>query len=55
MPANPMPSISLAAARWYSAPRLWRTLKKVAASTGSQTVFSALTLFHCLNPPSFRS
>ena len=51
MPANPMPSIPRAAARWYSAPRLWSTLKKVAASAGRQTVFSTLTLFYCLRDP----
>lgn len=36
------------AARWYSGPALWRTLKKVAASAGRQTLLSALILFYCL-------
>ena len=37
-----------AAARWYSGPALWRTLKKVALSTGRKTLMSALILFYCL-------
>jgi uncharacterized membrane protein YkvA (DUF1232 family) len=36
------------AARWYSGPALWRTLKKVAASTGRKTLLSALILFYCM-------
>jgi uncharacterized membrane protein YkvA (DUF1232 family) len=36
------------APRWYSAPRLWKTLKKAAASTGRKTLLTALTLFYCL-------
>jgi uncharacterized membrane protein YkvA (DUF1232 family) len=36
------------AARWYSGPALWRTLKKVAVSTGRKTLLSALILFYCL-------
>lgn len=36
------------AAHWYSAPRLWRSLKKVALSAGRKTVLSALILFYCL-------
>ena len=36
------------AAHWYSSPRLWRTLKKVAASAGRKTLLSALILFYCL-------
>jgi uncharacterized membrane protein YkvA (DUF1232 family) len=43
MPSNPQ-----AAAHWYSGPRLWLTLKKVAVSTGRKTVLSALILFYCL-------
>jgi len=38
----------LSAAHWYSAPALWRTLKKVAAKASRQTLLSALTLFYCL-------
>lgn len=36
------------AARWYSGPRLWRTLLKVAVSAGRKTLLSALILFYCL-------
>lgn len=39
---------SYPASHWYSAPRLWRTLVKVAASTGRKTLLTALTLFYCL-------
>ena len=46
-----MPSIPQAAAHWYSGPRLWRTLKKVAVSAGRKTVYSALILFYCLKDP----
>ena len=38
----------LAAGHWFSGPGLWRTLKKVAASAGRQTLSSALILFYCL-------
>ncbi len=38
----------LAAPRWYSAPRLWRTLSKVALTAGRKTLITALTLFYCL-------
>lgn len=43
-PPAPIPS----AAHWYSGPRLWRTLKKAAASAGRKTLHSALILFYCL-------
>lgn len=36
------------AARWYSGPRLWRTLKRVAVAAGRKTLLSALILFYCL-------
>lgn len=36
------------AARWYSGPALWRTLKKVALKASRQTLLSALVLFYCL-------
>ena len=44
------PSIpgTLSAPRWYSAPRLWRTLIRAAASAGRKTLLAALTLFYCL-------
>ena len=35
------------AARWYSGPRLWHTLKKVAATASRKILLSALTLFYC--------
>jgi len=34
--------------RWYSGPRLWRKLRKVAGVAGRKTLFTALTLFYCL-------
>ena len=37
-----------AAARWYSAPALWRTLGRVAVVAGRQTLTAALVLFYCL-------
>ena len=36
------------APHWYSAPTLWRTLKKVAVKASRQTLLSALILFYCL-------
>ena len=45
LPQLPAP---LSAPRWYSAPRLWRTLLKAAVSTGLKTLHTALTLFFCL-------
>lgn len=38
----------LSAPRWYSAPRLWRTLCKATLSAGRRTLLAALTLFYCL-------
>ncbi len=38
----------LAAPRWYSAPRLWRTLRKASVSAGRKSLLTALTLFYCL-------
>lgn len=35
-------------ARWYSGPRLWRTLLRVALVAGRKTLLSALILFFCL-------
>jgi uncharacterized membrane protein YkvA (DUF1232 family) len=44
------PSIpgTLSAPRWYSAPRLWKTLIRAAATAGRKTLLTALTLFYCL-------
>jgi len=36
------------ASSWYSAPRLWLTLRKVAVRVGRTTLVTALTLFYCL-------
>lgn len=36
------------AARWYSGPRLWLTLKRVALVAGRKTLLSSLILFYCL-------
>ncbi len=38
----------LTAPRWYSAPRLWRALRRATLSAGRKTLFTALTLFYCL-------
>jgi uncharacterized membrane protein YkvA (DUF1232 family) len=46
MPPSLPPQLS--APRWYSAPRLWRTLMKAAVSAGRKTLLTALTLFYCL-------
>ncbi|MES2437948.1 MAG: YkvA family protein [Verrucomicrobiota bacterium] len=48
MSDNPQLPIPFSAPRWYSAPRLWRTLLKAAASAGRKTLLTALTLFYCL-------
>mgnify|MGYP000155510857 CR=1 FL=1 len=45
---HPQLPIQYRAARWYSAPRLWKTLKKATASAGRKTLLTALTLFYCL-------
>lgn len=39
---------TLSAPRWYSAPQLWRTLIRAAATAGRKTLLTALTLFYCL-------
>lgn len=41
-------STRLSAPRWYSAPRLWRTLCRATLSAGRKTLLTALTLFYCL-------
>lgn len=51
MSNQPLFPARLSAPRWYSAPGLWRTLKKGAASAGRKTVMTALTLFYCLQDP----
>ncbi len=48
MSDHPPFSARLAAPRWYSAPRLWRTLSKATVSAGRKTLLTALTLFYCL-------
>lgn len=35
-------------AKGFSAPRLWRTLRRVAAAASRKTVLTALILFYCL-------
>lgn len=41
-------SAPLSAPHWYSGPRLWKSLRKIAASAGRKTLISSLTLFYCL-------
>jgi uncharacterized membrane protein YkvA (DUF1232 family) len=48
MSPKPQLPIPLSAPRWYSAPRLWRTLSRAAVSAGRKTLLTALTLFYCL-------
>lgn len=48
MSENPLPSYAQSASRWYSGPRLWRSLKRVALVAGRKTLLSALILFYCL-------
>lgn len=48
MSDTPPFSSKLSAPRWYSAPRLWRTLSRAAAGAGRKTLLTALTLFYCL-------
>ncbi len=48
MPDHPQLPNPLSAPSWYSAPRLWRTLRKAAAGAGRKTLLTALTLFYCL-------
>jgi uncharacterized membrane protein YkvA (DUF1232 family) len=42
------PPLYRSAGSWYSAPRLWRTLKKASLGAGRKTLFTALMLFYCL-------
>lgn len=44
---SPRPPL-LSAPRWYSAPALWRTLRKAALTAGEKAILTALTLFYCL-------
>ena len=39
------------ASHWYSPPRLWKKLRKIARFTGEKTLLTALTLFYCLRDP----
>lgn len=48
MAENPFQPYQRSATRWYSGPRLWRTLRKVAATAGRKSLLSALVLFFCL-------
>jgi uncharacterized membrane protein YkvA (DUF1232 family) len=48
MSEPPIQTINLSAPHWYSGPRLWKTLKRVAAVAGRKTLLSALILFYCL-------
>lgn len=48
MPHPPQHSAKLSAPSWYSAPSLWKTLRKVAISASRKTLLTALTLFYCL-------
>ena len=36
------------APHWYSGPRLWKTLKKMAVTAGRKSLLTSLTLFYCL-------
>ena len=36
------------AEHWYSPPRLWAKLRRIARFTGEKTLLTALTLFYCL-------
>lgn len=45
LPQSPAP---LSAPSWYSAPKLWKTLCKVALVAGEKSLLTALTLFYCL-------
>jgi uncharacterized membrane protein YkvA (DUF1232 family) len=48
MPHPPQLPARLSAPSWYSAPRLWKTLKKASIGAGRKTLLTALTLFYCL-------
>lgn len=48
MSDHPPSPTRLSAPHWFSAPRLWRTLCKVALSAGRKSLLTALTLFYCL-------
>ena len=48
MSEKPILPNTRSAARWYSGPRLWKTLKKATLSAGRKTLLSALVLFYCL-------
>lgn len=48
MSDNPTSYLPHSAPHWYSGPRLWRALKKVAVLAGRKTLLSSLILFYCL-------
>lgn len=48
MPEDFQPPARYSASKWYSKPRLWRTLKRITVSAGRKTLLTALTLFYCL-------
>lgn len=48
MSRPPASSAPLSASHWYSGPRLWRTLRNVAAGAGRKVLLAALILFYCL-------
>ena len=48
MSETPQPPARFSVPHRYSAPRLWRTLKKAAITAGRKTLLTALTLFYCL-------
>jgi len=39
------------ASHWYSPPRLWKKLRKIARFAGEKTLLTTLTLFYCLRDP----
>lgn len=36
------------ASRWYSGPRLWKKLARIALVAGEKAILTSLTLFYCL-------
>ena len=48
MPEENKYPLILSAPKWYSGPRLWKTLTKVAVTAGEKSLLTALTLFYCL-------
>ena len=48
MSDKPQLPVPFSAPRWYSAPRLWRTMSRATLTAGRKTLLTALTLFYCL-------